>query len=152
MKGYSRGDGGTSTSGGPGADPASEAVRHGASMARSRVVARWGSRSLALTVVAAIVAGAEHFGMSASTAAVIESAIPATWTRLGRAESGYAITYTFAAGGVSYRDTANRTWEDVFAAEAKVCFDPGDPGGVHRLVPGSYTCAGLNPFEDFGQW
>ncbi len=105
-----------------------------------------------LTVVAAITAAVRHFGMSASAPAGIVSALPATWTSGRHHESGYAITYTFVAGGASYRDTENRTWDDVFAAEAKVCFDPGDPGDVHRLVPGSYTCAGLNPFEDFGQW
>ena len=117
----------------------------------ARALSILGIALLGLIAVAVVTAALRHFGMSASAPAVVERVVPATWTSSRHVESGYAITYTFDAGGTAYRDTENRAWQDVTAAAAKVCFDPGKPGEVHVLVPGSYTCAGLNPFEDYGQ-
>jgi len=118
----------------------------------NRLVTVVGIAILALTGVALVIAADEHFGMSASTPATIEGVGPATWYAMRGTRHGYAIRYSFPAGDVTYRDTENRVWKDVPAAAAKVCFDPADPAGRHVLVPGSYTCAGLNPFEDWGQW
>ena len=134
------------------AEPAGRPRRFAAARRRfARAIQFLGVVLLGLVAVAVVAGALRHFGMSASAPALIEGAVPATWTSGRHASSGYAITYTFDAGGAAYRDTENRSWEDVATAAAKVCFDPGRPGDVHVLVPGSYTCAGLNPLVDFGQ-
>jgi hypothetical protein len=107
---------------------------------------------IAITVIASAFTIERDLSMSASVDATIEDAVPATWKLQRGSESGAAITYSFVANGSSIRDTENRTWRDIGAAAAKVCFDPEDPGRRHRLVPGFYACGVLNPLQDFGQW
>ena len=110
-----------------------------------------GSAVLALVVVGGVVALAQHVAQSASVPVTIVQIEPATWHVGKHDESGEAITYTFTVGGKTYLDREKRTWIDVAAAHPKVCYDPANPNR-HFLAQDAYTCAGLNPFQDYGQF
>ena len=123
-----------------------------------RLINVLGIALLVLVAVALVGAAVEHFAQSASAPVTIVRMEPATWTHNGGdrggpvTESGQAITYEFTVDGKVFRDTENRTWLDVPAAHPKVCYDPANPQKSHFLAQDAYTCAGWNPFQDYGQF
>ena len=127
-------------------------LRHGLRTWLGRLADVLGIGLLLLVVVAAIDATADHFAQSASAPATIVRMEQATWPRGRHTEVGQAITYSFTVDGRTYHDTEKRTWLDVSAARPKVCYDPASPGSSHFLAQEAYTCAGWNPFQDYGQF
>lgn len=107
---------------------------------------------LMLVAAAIVIATGDHFARSASVPVTIVQMEPSTWHAGKHTESGQAITYRFTVDGETHQDIENRTWLDVVAAHPKVCYDPANPDGSHFLAQEAYTCAGWNPFQDFGQF
>jgi hypothetical protein len=107
---------------------------------------------MALVAVALVGATIKHFAQSASAPVVVIRMEPAIWPAGKGHQSGQAITYEFTVDGKTFRDTENRTWVNVAAARPKVCYDLSNPGGSHFLAQDAYTCAGWNPFQDYGQF
>jgi len=105
-----------------------------------------------LVAVAAVPATIRHFAQSASAPVTVVRMESATWGSGKQRASGQAISYQFTVDGKTYRDTENRTWLNVPAARPKVCYDPANPERSHFLAQDAYTCAGWNPFQDYGQF
>jgi len=68
---------------------------------------------------------------------------------LDRREQGFHLQYVYVVGADAYPAIAFRTWSDVGSHEAKVCYDPRNPGD-HLLVDGDVACGVGAMFREAG--
>ncbi len=56
------------------------------------------------------------------------------------------VRYTFEVGGRTYTSVARRGSGDKLS-DAKVCYEPGNPKGNHRLEPANKVCGSFDPLQ-----